>query len=272
MATVNPASLTISDLPCQWNLQHRSQDDVVVYIHGFGSSMHSSKAVTIESALTSRGYSFLRFTFDDMQAPFFFGLTVPRMVQQLRNIVESLHRCYQRVHLIGSSLGAMVLVRYVEGGASPAVRSLTTLAGSFDFYANRMASMGAEGVQQWRQEGSMSFYHYGADAWLPLGIDFLQDVEAYTPYTLQTHLPLLLIHGQQDETVEWQQSQRMHEALPHSHLQLYPRGDHSLMGEISAIISDIAAHLLPLSQSNSDSVSDCVHSPAVRRIIEEELS
>ncbi|ADU66550.1 alpha/beta fold hydrolase [Desulfurispirillum indicum] len=265
------ATLSISELPRHWSLRHNNPQHIVVYLHGFGSSMLSAKACAIEDALFQRGYSFLRFTFDDMQADRFFHLTVPKMVDQLRRIVDTLAGAYERIHLIGSSLGAMVLARYCEQGASPAVASLTTLAGSFDFYANRLEGMGADGLQVWKEKGFALFYHYGVNDTIQLGTAFLEDVESYMPYRLRTRLPFLLIHGKRDETVSFEQSVAMASEQPLATLKLYEAGDHSLMGDIDEIIRDIAGHLLPLSSRNADAVADCVHSPAVLSTIQEEI-
>src|SRR5713226_6033473 len=77
---------------------------MVIYLHGFASSAHSGKATYLGERLQERGVQFLA---PDLNFPDFSTLTVTRMLAQTRELLEKVK---EPVTLIGSSLGAFVVV------------------------------------------------------------------------------------------------------------------------------------------------------------------
>ena len=77
---------------------------MVIYLHGFASSAHSGKATYLGERLQERGLQFLA---PDLNFPDFSTLTVTRMLEQTRALLD---QAKAPVTLIGSSLGAFVAV------------------------------------------------------------------------------------------------------------------------------------------------------------------
>jgi len=75
---------------------------MVIYLHGFASSGHSGKAAYLGERLRARGVDFHA---PDLNLPDFSTLTVTRMLEQTRTLVDT---ATAPVTLIGSSLGGFV--------------------------------------------------------------------------------------------------------------------------------------------------------------------
>ncbi len=86
-----------------------------LYLHGFASSAHSSKAAFFRSKLSAHG---VEMQTPDFNAPDFSTLTVSRMLAQVHDAIEA--GAPGPVALIGSSLGAFVAVHAAlqDAGAS----------------------------------------------------------------------------------------------------------------------------------------------------------
>lgn len=263
--------MNISNFPRHWALTHLGPQ-LVIYVHGFGSSMHSSKARAFEDRLCAQGYSFLRLSFDAMQPEHFRHLRISDMVSELEQVVGELQPSFDGIHLIGSSMGATVATQLIRRRPEYHIRSFISLAGAFDISANRLAQLGEDGLQRWRERGYWPFFHHAANRELPLGTAFLDDLESLDPWGHIALPPSLFIHGQADQTVDWQQSERMHRQTDGSQLVLIADADHSLMDRIEQVLDASLRHLARWSAPNQEAVGDCVASPAVQQILREELS
>ena len=74
----------------------------VLYLHGFASSPESGKAQKFAAACAERG---IGFTCPDLNEPSFETLTVTRMLDVARDVIESVPG---PVAIVGSSLGGFV--------------------------------------------------------------------------------------------------------------------------------------------------------------------
>lgn len=99
---------------------------MVIYLHGFASSSHSGKATYLGDRLEQRG---VRFLAPDLNSPDFSTLTVTRMLEQVRALLNSAET---PVTLIGSSLGAFVAVNAAAKWPERVAR-LVLMAPALDF-------------------------------------------------------------------------------------------------------------------------------------------
>ena len=119
---------------------------LVLYLHGFASSARSSKATFFgKKFLEEAG---VRLETPDFNEPDFSTLTITRMVDQVREILDA--HPEDRAVLIGSSLGAFVAVQ-VAVARPDRVSSLVLLAPALEFGGNRMKSLGDVRIEEWKR-------------------------------------------------------------------------------------------------------------------------
>lgn len=167
----------------------------VIYLHGFASSPNSRKATFFCEHLRALGY---RVDVPDLAQGDFEHLTI---TGQLR-VVEETGRGEPAI-LIGSSLGGYVAALYAAW--HPEVERLILLAPAFGFYQLWMAKLTPERIATWKSNGTLPFFHYGAQKELPLGYQLLEDASRFEPFP-KVSQPVLIFHGTGDASVPVEQS------------------------------------------------------------------
>jgi predicted esterase YcpF (UPF0227 family) len=119
----------------------------LVYLHGFASSPHSSKARFFAERAASIGAAF---HCPDLNQPDFRTLTLTRMIEQVDRLLVAMPD--SQVALIGSSLGAFVALQVAEArhiAASPPgalVDRLVLLAPAVELVPGFETDVGASGL------------------------------------------------------------------------------------------------------------------------------
>lgn len=167
----------------------------VLYLHGFASSPASRKAVFFAARLRALGF---QVDIPDLARGNFSELTITGQLQVIEQAAGG-----EPVILIGSSLGGYLASLYAA--RHPQVERLILLAPAFAFYKLWIAQVAPPDLAQWRQNGSIDVFHYGAGRELPLHYGFLQDAERYADYPPFTQ-PALIFHGESDCSVPIQYS------------------------------------------------------------------
>lgn len=205
-------------------LPARMQDGAVtpirhaVYLHGFASSPASSKAEAFARELTALGVGF---SCPDFNQPDFETLTVPRMIEQTVAAVEA--SGVTPVALVGSSLGAYVAV-HAAVAARRRVDRLVLLAPAFDFGGNRLTHLGSHSVEEWRQAGRLTVFHYALGEPRAVGYALYESAAALDAFDVALDIPVLVVQGRQDEVVEPAMVERWCAACPTARLHLVDDG------------------------------------------------
>jgi uncharacterized protein len=172
----------------------------VLYLHGFASSPQSRKARFLEERFRERG---IPFHAPDLAEGDFYHLTISRQLEVIRRAASG--REAGRLWVIGSSLGGYLASLYAT--EQNAVSQLILLAPAFGFYDLWVKRLGPEQLEQWRQSGRLSVFHYGLGGQADLSYSFLADAEKYEPYP-KSQIPALIFHGVQDDVVPIANSRR----------------------------------------------------------------
>ena len=122
----------------------------IVYLHGFASGPSSSKARFFRERLERAGAQVL---IPDLAEGDFEHLTISGQLAVLEHAANG-----RPVSLMGSSMGGYLAALYAARHAE--VTRLVLLAPAFGFARRWPARLGPNAVDEWRDRGSMEFFHY----------------------------------------------------------------------------------------------------------------
>jgi pimeloyl-ACP methyl ester carboxylesterase len=188
----------------------------VIYLHGFASSPQSRKARFFAEKLAADGFEV---EIPDLAAGDFRHLTIGGQ----RRLVDGLLKKGPAI-LIGSSLGGYLAALSAAGNSQ--VQKVILLAPAFGFYDLWRAEMGEENFQIWRENGTISIFHYGEGKEMPLGFDLVEDASQYEGFP-DFRQPGLIFHGLDDSVVPIARSRQFATGRENIHL-LEFRSSHEL--------------------------------------------
>ncbi len=164
-----------------------------IYLHGFASSPTSTKARFFQTRFARRGLSL---QIPDLNGGNFSGLTLSRQIEQVgREFLSS----PTPTTIIGSSLGGLTAAWLAEKYKQ--VEKLILLAPAFGFLPLWLSYLGETTVNNWRESGFISVYHYGEARALPLKYDFVTDLNNYPEDNLKREVPTIILHGKRDDVI-----------------------------------------------------------------------
>lgn len=203
----------------------------VIYLHGFASSPASRKARHFVEKLAQKGIAVEALDL----APDFSNLTISSQLSVIENAVNN-----QPVALIGSSMGGYLAALYAE--RHPEVGCLVLLAPAFDFYTLWAQELGFKALDEWRENGTISVFHYGTGRYVALNYLLMEDAKQYQSYP-DFSQPCLLLHGLKDAVVPFENSARF--AAMHSNVSLVPvDSGHELTDVLDEIWNSSSTFLL----------------------------
>lgn len=203
----------------------------VVYLHGFASSPASGKAQRFKRECEARGWSF---TCPDLNLPAFETLTASRMLAQAREAIES--TVDGPVMLVGSSLGGFVAVHAAARDTTGRVARLALMAPAFDFGGNRLRQLGPVGIEEWRKNGALEFFHYADKKPRKVWFKLYEDAAQYDAFALRLTQPIHIFQGRHDDTVLPETVAAWAEGRPNVDLHWYDDG-HQLADSVDDIVA-----------------------------------
>lgn len=168
----------------------------VIFSHGFEGKPTGSKP----QFMREQGY--------DVHALNLYehGIEIPAMI----NIITKAMQHNPEAILVGSSMGGLCTA--LAASRSPIARRIILLAPAFEC-TNLFREKAGEAFALWQQLGSLPYYHKGLEQEVDLSFSFYQDLEQYC-FNFRFHTPhqVHIIHGVQDESIQFQASQRVVQA------------------------------------------------------------
>jgi pimeloyl-ACP methyl ester carboxylesterase len=177
---------------------------VVIYLHGFASSNHSSKATYLSERLRACG---LDVQVPDLNLPDFSTLTVTRMVAQTRALMEA---SIEPVTLFGSSLGGFVAVNAAATWPGRVAR-VVLMAPALDFGpstgsgpsgAGSTRGPGGADIGDWKRTGYLNVFHFGYGRMVPVHYELYDDARRYDAIDAALPMPVLVFQGRFDSAVD----------------------------------------------------------------------
>ncbi|HLA44131.1 MAG TPA: YqiA/YcfP family alpha/beta fold hydrolase, partial [Aggregatilineales bacterium] len=181
----------------------------IIQLHGFASSPASSKAAYFREKLLQKD---IHLRVPDLNVPDFEHLTLTAMIERT---TQEIAACPPgEVVLIGSSMGGAVAMHTFDRKPETAqrVHKMVLLAPAIDFRANRLNQMGEAGLQRWKESRWLEVEHYAYNEKRQIHYGLIEDLEQYDGYSVTIDIPILLIHGTHDESVNYRGSVRFAES------------------------------------------------------------
>ena len=179
---------------------------MVIYLHGFASSGHSGKASYLGERLQQRGERFLA---PDLNFPDFSTLTVTRMLEQTRQLLDSAQTPAfaeatagrPGVTLMGSSLGAFVAVNAAAKWPDRVAR-LVLMAPALDFGDEGLKGPGGADIAAWKAAGELNVFHFAYGRMMPVHYELYADARRYDALGADLKMPVLVFQGRRDTAVD----------------------------------------------------------------------
>lgn len=225
----------------------------VIFCCGFNSNRLGTKASALEAWCSEQGLAFTRFDYSghgDSEGDFAEG-SISNWLADTLAIID--HATEESIVLVGSSMGGWLALLAALARPKKVV-GLLLIACAADmtrYYPIRLA-----GLARQQDEKGRSFYEvenqYDDEEPYRIYQHLIDDGEQHflLHKTIELSLPVRLIHGMQDDVVEWQRSVEVAQNLRSSDVSvcLIKEGDHrlsepsdmrKLLAELSALIKQL---------------------------------
>jgi pimeloyl-ACP methyl ester carboxylesterase len=201
---------------------------LVVLCHGFSTSKDGRTYAGLEERLNQGSVSTFRFDFfgHGESEGEFEDITISKAVGDVLGAIRYVKEFgYKKIGLMGSSFGGFASI--VSAGQSKDLFVLDLKSPVSDYLGLLIARDLKLDVDAWRKNGSISFEGAEGDQ-RRLNFSFYEDAERYDGYSYarRIEVPTLIVHGDRDETVPLEQSEKTAALIPSCHLEILKGADH----------------------------------------------
>lgn len=221
--------------------------EMVIFIHGFKGFKDWGTHRLVAAFFAKHNIAFLKFNFshngikdpssdvfDDLDA--FAQNTFNKELFDLHKVIthvqSGIHfKAPEKIYLIGHSLGGGIAI--LQTNLDARVNKLITWASVDNF--RKLWSPEAE--QIWKEKGVLYFPNSRTNQQMPIYRTLLDELEQdahqldIKSAASNIKKPWLIIHGDQDTTVDYSHAQHLHSLNPQSHLFTIKNGDHVFNGK-----------------------------------------
>jgi uncharacterized protein len=223
---------------------------MVIYLHGFASSGRSGKASYLAERLRAAGVDFHA---PDLNLPDFSTLTVTRMLDQTRALIET---ATAPVTLIGSSLGGFVAINAAATWPDQVGR-LVLMAPALEFGPSTgsgpsraqsrdgddgLKGPGGADIAAWKAAGHLNVFHFAYGRMMPVHYELYEDARRYNAMDADVTMPILVFQGRRDTAVDPVTVEAWSRRRPNVELHMLD-DDHQLASSLNYIWVKLAAFL-----------------------------
>lgn len=219
---------------------------LVIYVHGFVSDQSGEKALFFGKQFNQAGMAYLAFDHrgHGKSSGTMREMTVTRNLDDLDLIMTTVRSDFSKTVLIGSSMGGQTAAWYALRNPDIVTANLL-IAPAFQFFQNRKAELGPEGLERIKKDGYYTFKNDWVE--VTIGSQLFDDAAKYPMESLieSYRTPTLILHGTEDDSVPVKDSVtfiRLTSARP-SELHLISGGDHRLTDNKAALFKAMEAFL-----------------------------
>ncbi|MBZ9572425.1 alpha/beta fold hydrolase [Patescibacteria group bacterium] len=200
---------------------------LIVICHGFGGDKTRREFVRLARDLEKNKIATFRFDFEgcgDSEGKLE-KTTVRKQVSDLETVINLILKQKNinknKIVFLGHSLGCLIAAFFIKQSKFP-IKTLVFWAPGFNQKALFPIWNTKNDLKKWRRQG----YFIRKDK--KFGISYLKENEKkdYTPLFSQIQVPILIVHGQKDETVPIRFSRQLAQKYKNIKLIILPKADH----------------------------------------------
>ncbi len=215
-----------------------------LYLHGFASSPASTKARAFEAWAKARAVAIEAL---DLRVPSFENLRFSAIKARVRSAIDASaspgSEALARAVLIGSSLGGLTACRVAE--EDPRVCAVLAMAPAFRLAERWQSQMKADAWEAWRRDGFLEVDDHATKRKARVDFGFVDELSHLDVGMPDVRVPVLIIHGRQDEVVDIDRSRTF--ARGKRHVRLIEVDDgHELGASIPRILLEAEEFFAPL--------------------------
>lgn len=206
-----------------------------LYLHGFASSPQGEKAKFLRGKYQElEDQRFLAVNFNPTREDFQ-RMTITGMINRLRQYI--LDHELEGPHLIGSSLGGLISLRYAADYPTGKILLLAPLL------AYQSLNMSDQALAMWEKQDTLEIDHYAFPGKIPLSYQFHGDGLNYQDM-IQPPGEIMILHGRSDERVPIEDSRYYAEKYPEQVQLIEVDSDHRLADQHAQIWDLVQEFLL----------------------------
>ncbi len=205
------------------NPSSNQKKPIIILCHGFRSSKNSKTYLALEKRLNDHQLSTFRFDFygHGESEGKFENVTVSEAKEDILCSIDYLKMLgYKKIGLIGSSFGGMASILAASETDDLFVLALKSPVS--DYLGKLVAKMSTEEISRWKEQG---YINYEGPK---LNYSFFENAEKVDGYaaTEKIKIPVLIVHGDNDESVPIEQSKRTCSLMNDCRLDVIKGADH----------------------------------------------
>jgi len=224
----------------------------LLYLSGFRSNMLGVKAQACAEYAQQRGIPFVRFDYfgHGQSSGRFIEGTLSRWLDDVLAVLDQLTTGPQI--LVGSSMGAWLALLAARRRADR-IKAIVAIAAAVDFTEDLIWAQCSDAVKaQLTEQGYFNYQGEGNTEAYPITRALIEDGRKHLllRQPLVLGLPVYCLHGQHDDSIPWQTSQRLAEVISgaEASVTLIPDGDHALstpaqLQQLFALLEQATEHI-----------------------------
>ncbi len=215
------------------HIPQEKTSSVVIVSHAFTSNKNRERLIRIADTLSESSFAVLRFDFGGCGENEDREITVQDQVDDLKSAINYIRKNgYKEIGLLGESLGGLTsLLAYDEDIKALVLWAPVTQSKTPSIIQKE------ELQQELNEKGFIIYKKDGREFKIPQR--FFKERQAVNQKEILSKVksPVLIIHGDKDDTVPLEQSKTAMQFLPeNSKLEIIKDGDHKLDGKMNIVI------------------------------------
>ncbi len=182
---------------------------IIILCHGLASSKDSGTYLGLEHGFAALGIGTFRFDFHGHgeSEGKFEDFTLSRAVEDVKAAFDYLRERFPhaRIGLTGSSIGGAAVY---YAAASLDVCGVAAMCPALENQKLWKKRAGAAKIKEWKTKGSITYTAYSGRK-LKLKYDYYEDAGQYDPRKVEIKAPLVIIHGDKDQIVPYNESKKL---------------------------------------------------------------
>lgn len=200
---------------------------VAIFVHGYRSDKTNSKAKTLSYILPSKGISLFSIDLSGRgeSEGKFEDTTITQYIDDLKCAIDGISKYTDKIAVIGSSLGGLVSLQ--ESIKDKRVNALVLLSPISHFPHKSSKDFTQENVKKWKEKGYI-YTHSDRFGEMKINYTYYEDGLRYGDYSVYNNIkiPVLIIHGTEDESVLIKDSEELIKHLKNAKLIPLRGADH----------------------------------------------